>query len=510
LRPLRTLASSLALSLVACGPSHHTKVSDRPAPLVADKTDSGIAFQHLADASQLIADRNWPKALAVLQAIVDAKSFSKLDRDSQYKILTISGKTALNHGPPQLAYGYLVRVTSMPQADFDDWFARLRAAEILGNNADTVGTLTIVLRRWPDRVRYLNDDWIFHIIGEAKELGSGAALPLLQSLYEAHWKQKWDIEPSALWRDLALDLVERGQSSEASAVAAHVTDPYILIAMRTDRRFDALVAATPGRFDIVAAADRAIEALQAASEGAPRSLELKWRVIKALMTRQHYDAALAASDSVLLDIRSTNAPEKLYEDFADQRSMFLEFRATALERLERWDEAVAQMSAASTLHEKYSGNVDQIIDLGVLYCELGRPNDGLSAIGRLIAKTSAFGTMLLEDVRLDAAVQLGDSKQVARSLDYMRAHRADAPSAYEDALVIANQVDRAAAELIRQLLDKDQRQQALLSVQVFLPAPDTPRDMELEARRRAMINRRDVQAAIKKVGRVESYGVGPE
>jgi hypothetical protein len=233
-------------------------------------------------------------------------------------------------------------------------------------------------------------------------------------------------------------------------------------------------------------------------------------VIEALLSRQHYDAALAASDSVLLDIRSTNFPEKLYEDFADQRSIFLDFRATALERLGRWDEAVAQMSAASLLHEKYGGNVDQIIELGDLYCELGRPNDGLSAIGTLVAKTSAFGTMQLEHVRLDAAIQLGDSKQVARSLDYMRAHRADAPYVYEDALLIANHVDRAAAELITQLLDKDQRQQALLSVQVFLPMPDTPRGIELEARRRAMINRSDVQAAIQKVGRVESYRLGSE
>lgn len=501
----RLVALTLVLNLVACAPGNPTRWGDRPAPVAADKPASDTASQQLADANQLLADGDWPKALSALKSIVDSKSFSELNDDLQYRVLVISGRTALDHGPPQLAYGYLIRVTSMRQATDADWYARLRAADKLENRTGTISALTTLIQRWPDRAGQLNDDYIFRMVSVAKQLRDGSELPLLQSLYDAHWKQKWDIEPSSSWRDLSLGLLEKGQFRQANAVAAHVTDPYILIAMRADRRFDAVVAANPAQFDIVAAADREIKAFQAASETTPRSLELKWRLIGALLSRQRYDAALAASDSVLSDIRSTNFPERLFEHFADQRSTFLEFRAIVLERLERWDEAVAQMSSASLLTEKYSGNVDQIINLGALYCELRRPNDCLSAIGKLTAKTSAFGVMRLEDVRLDAAMQLGDTKQVARSLSYMRAHRADAPQAYEDALLTANHVDREAAELIRELLDKDERQDALLSVQMFAPTPDTPRDMELEARRRAMINRPGVQAAIQKVGRVESY-----
>jgi hypothetical protein len=480
-------------------------MADRSASVVAGKAASDVASQQLADARQLLADKDWPKALSALRSIIDSKSFSKLDSDIQYQVLMISGRTALDHGPPALAFGYLVRVTSMRQATDSDWYERLRAAGKLENKAATVSALTVLVQRWPDRARQLNDDYILRMLKVAKQLGDGSALPLLQSLYDAHWKQKWEIEPSSSWRDLALGLLEKGQFSRANAVAAHVTDPYVLIAMRADRRFDALVAANPAQFDIVAAADRAIEVFQAASEAAPRSLELKWRLVGALLSRRHYEAALAASDSVLFDIRATNFPERLYDDFADQRSTFLELRATALQRLERWDEAVAQMSAASLLHEKYSGNVDQIINLGILYCSLERPNDGLSAIAKLAAKTSAFGDMHLEYVRLDAAIQMRDTKQVTQSLNYMRAHRADAPYMYEYALLTAIHLGPAATELIRQLLDKDERQGALLGVQIFAPTPDTSRDIEIEARRRAVINRPDVQAAIQKVGRVDSY-----
>ena len=157
------------------------------------------------------------------------------------------------------------------------------------------------------------------------------------------------------------------------------------------------------------------------------------------------------------------------------------------------------------MNEKYSGNVDQLINLGDLYCSLERPRDALAAIGSLVAPTSPFGAVQLEFVRLEAAEQLRDTQQIRRSLDYVRAHRADAPSTYVYSLILVSQLDQAARVFIAQLLDKDQRQAALLSVQVFAPVPGTPRDTELEARRRTMVARPDVQAVIQKVGRVESY-----
>jgi hypothetical protein len=365
----------------------------------------------------------------------------------------------------------------------------------------------VMMQRWPDRSGKLNPDYILSVVNEAKQLPNGAALPLLQALYGAHWKLKWEIEPSTAWRDLTLLLLDKARLAEAHEVASHVTDVYVLIAMRADRRLDAVIAANPAQFDIKAATGREFQARQAAADKTPQSLELKTWVINSLLRQQHYEAALAASDSVVLDIRSTNYPEKLYDDYDETRSWFLDLRATALERVGRWDEAVAQLTAASLLSEKYTGNVDQLINLGDLYCELERPRDALATIGSMVAPTSPFGAMQLESVRLEAAEQLRDTQQVRRSLDYVRAHRADAPSTYVDSLIVANQLDQAARVLIAQLLDKDQRQAALLSVQGFAPIPGTPRDMTLAARRRAVIARPDVRAAIDKVGRVDSYRV---
>jgi tetratricopeptide (TPR) repeat protein len=189
---------------------------------------------------------------------------------------------------------------------------------------------------------------------------------------------------------------------------------------------------------------------------------------------------------------------------------FLNERATALERVGRWDEAVAQLTAASRLSENNGGNVSQVINLGGLYCDLGRPNDALAAIGGVGANISPWGAMEKEGVRFDAAVQMGDSKQAERSLQYLREHREDALPAYQDALIIANRLDEAAQILVDRLLDPDQRVAALASVQSYAQAPSTPRVEDLRARRKAMIARREVQAAILKVGRVEKFNLEAE
>lgn len=453
---------------------------------------------------KLVDDKNWPPALAAMQSIIELKTFNSLPADFRYTVLSTAGRVATDHGSPALAYGYLGRVIDMPQADFADWVARLRMSDKLGHEAAAVSALTMLVQRWPERSGKFDSDYILKELDEARKLPNGAELKLLEALYAAHWKVKWDIEPSSTWRDLSLLLLDKDRPAEAKDVAGHVTDVYVLIAMRADRRFDAVVAANPAHFDIEAAAEREFHALQAAADKTPQSLQLESWVIDSLLRRQHYEAALAASDSILTDIQSTNDPAKLFEDFDEEHSWFLNLRSTALQRVGRWDEGLAQLIDASRLMEKYGGNVDQLINLGDLYCSLGRPNDALSAIGSVTARMSPFGAMQMEEVRIDAAQQLGDVKQVERSLKYLRIHRADAPNAYEGALIIVNQLDRAAHELAEELRNSDERQDALLSIQDFAPTPETPRDMDFDARYRKVIANPEVQAEIRKVGRVES------
>jgi hypothetical protein len=497
----------LMLNLAACAAGNFSKPADYQVVAAAPGNASGLATvrQQLVDALTLVADQKYTQGETALQAVIDANTFSSLSADDRYQALSTAGKVGIEHGPLKPGYDYMVRAVAMPQADYEDRLLQLGAANKLGYAADAVAGLTALAQRWPDRVNSLNSNYIFNVLHQARQFGPDSALPLYRALYTAHWKGKWGEELSGVWRQFVLLLLEDAQPAEAIDASARVTDVYNLIDMRADRRFDAVVAANPARFDIDAAADRELREMQSLSESSPKSLSLKMNVINHLRHQQHYAAALAASDSLIVELRSTIYPEKLYADYGEQNNWFLDERAAVLQRVDRWDDAVAQLSAAGALPEGNVGNVSQLINLGDLYCRLGQPKDALAAVGRLVAHPSPFGVMQMEQVRLDAAVQLQDSKEAARSLQYLREHRSDDPAAYQYALIIVNQIDSAAQVLIARLLDPEQRTKALASAQSYAEPPATPRDMELRARWRAMIARQDVQAAIEKVGRIESY-----
>jgi hypothetical protein len=121
------------------------------------------------------------------------------------------------------------------------------------------------------------------------------------------------------------------------------------------------------------------------------------------------------------------------------------------------------------------------------------------------SRTSAYGAMQVEAIGLQSAVQLGDRAQASRSMKYLSSHYADAPRAYLYALMVAKQLDQAARYLITELEDKELRQSILPDIQEYLPTPGTKAELEIEARWRSVIARKEVQAAIHKVGRVESY-----
>jgi tetratricopeptide (TPR) repeat protein len=278
----------------------------------------------------------------------------------------------------------------------------------------------------------------------------------------------------------------------------------VLIAMRSDRRFDAVIAAHPRQFDIESEAAHEFHELQIASEMLPRSLRLKVLVIRALRHRQHYSAALAAADTVLLELRSTNYPEKLYDDYFAQYNGLLSERAAALKRLGRWDDAVEQLATASRVFEKYGASVSPAIKLANLYCALGRPTDALAAI-EYAGAVSPFGAMQLESARLEAAVQLNDQQKAKRSLEYLHIHAEDAPVTYLQALVVVNRLEEAAAFMIGQLQAPARRQEVLLQVQNFESYPMPEWSIRNQARWREVVEKKYVQAAINRVGRVESY-----
>jgi hypothetical protein len=476
-----------------------------PAASTAAASTAATASRRLDDALRLISQKQFDVGLPALRAVIDAHSFASLPADDRYRALRAAGRAemALQRWP--LAKDYMARVAAMPQATADDPLALMSIGAQLRDQSTVVAALTALARRWPEHLGDIDEDYLTSTLRTADRLPRGTALALLQALYAANFKLKWDIEPSDSWRELTLLLAEQGRVAEAVEVSARITDPQVLIDMRADRRFDAVVAAHPERFDAAAAASREIRALQSKDEAAGNSLRVKTLLMAALMRRRHAAAALAIADEATAEISDTNYPERRYLDYLAEYGGLLSERAFALLDLGLWDEAVAQLTAAAREFEHDRDNVGAAIALAQIECDLARPKEARSVLDQVASGLSPYGTMQLQGVRLDVATQEGDAAQVKRSLGYLGAHRKDAPLTYLSALIISGQLDRAAQELRRQLADPAARQEALGVVQTYALEPATPRDLQMRARWQSVLAREDVQKAIEKVGRTDSY-----
>ena len=486
--------------LAACA-SHPQKPANGVAEaLSADRASELAAEQQRLRDIIVLAGKHYGRGLAELRDVIAAPAFESLAIDDQFQALTLAAAAAIP-AETTLAHGYIDRAIALPGIGFEDQLTTLRMTVDSGYAAAAIKSLTSLARQWPDRLASLDNRLILRALSLADHVARGDRFLVLQSLYAAHWKVEWDIEPSVYWRDLALLLLEQGSLRQAIDVSTHVTEPYVLIAMRADRRFDAVVGAHPDQFDAEAAAEREVKISQSLSDEHPQSLALKARAMEALLHEQHYAAMLAASDSAVQAILSTNFPDKLYGDYVEEHGSYFYLRSVALQREGRWDEAEAQLVAAG--HE---GDVNQLINLAYFYCALDRPSDALAVISTLgPARTSPYGAMHVEAVKLQSAVQLGDRTQQTRSMQYLSTHYADAPRTYLYALIVAKELDQAARYVITELNDKELRQSTLLDIQEYLPTPGSEAELEIEAQWRSVIARKEVQAAIHRVGRIESY-----
>ncbi|HEY1284027.1 MAG TPA: tetratricopeptide repeat protein, partial [Steroidobacteraceae bacterium] len=335
--------------------------------------------------------------------------------------------------------------------------------------------------------------------------------PLLEALYSAGWKLEYGFEPSEAWADLARMLLERQQTDRAVAVAERVTAPRTLLALRVDKRFDALVSAHPERFDVDAAVRREIGVIEKLSAESPRSLQLRYELIFSVVEAGQYRRALKMADDVLAGERG--APfESRYDDSAEFANWILDARAHALLGLGKWTEAQRYFEQAAAHPEEGRPNVSNAINLAMLHAQFGRSRQALDALGPMVLDdkgVSPYGGMQIQHVLLLASLASHDKVGTQSALDFMRDNQLDSLATFQTALVSANALDEAAGLMVRRLKDPALRADALAEVQDYRMPPMTPAERTLEQHWRELMARSDVKETIEKVGRVERFSIPP-
>ena len=321
---------------------------------------------------------------------------------------------------------------------------------------------------------------------------------MLEALYEAEWTYG-GVVPTHAWAQLALMRAGKGDVEGARAALDDAVSPTVATWVRSDRRFDALVAPDDPRFDPLHAAGVEIARLRATVAERPTSLDPLRELGHALLLVGRNEETLALAGEAL-------ANASRFGDDAGDLHWMLNQRAIALRRLGRDADALAALTEAATMEESGRPNVSQALNLGSLLVDMERPREALAAIAR-VDGMSDYGLLVQSAVRLRAYRQLGLEDDAAVWFGRIRDGREDGPRIWLDALVLTGDADAAADWLATLLADPDRRATALDWCQDYLRSEPLPGLVpELEARR-ALLARADVQAAVEAVGRCGAPGI---
>ncbi len=484
-------------------------IANVPTLILPDQVAAVQALNKQIDgAIEKVNAKEWAAASAQLQEVIDAPAFQNLPAERRHALLTTAGGVAVELEDFKLAQTDSVQACAFPDALAVDWQLRLYASSGLSDFHDAAIALTRIGKQWPAALTDVKDDLIFRILEESRKPAPNAkeTFDLMEALYDAKWKIDGAFEPSSVWRDFALDLLARGRAGEAKQVSLRVTDPTILISMRVDRRFDAIVNSTPEHFNIDKAVVANIGSLREIIAKSPRNMRYVVYLTYALLKARRDDEVLALTAQVTTAVNDHRRDKSPYDDIKDNLVWVLNNRALALGSLGRRDEELELLIRAARQPEHGESNVSQAINLGEFYCDLQRPKDALFAIVD-VRDTSPYGRMQLEAVRHCASRQLSDTDAEAAALAYLREHQADSPRTYQSALIVAGDLDAAAALVIERLNDPTMRSDALVEIQNYRDPQDLPWVARFRERLDIVLHREDVRRAIAKVGRIEAFNL---
>jgi hypothetical protein len=477
-----------------------------PPAAAAKPAAASVLRPELQQSLALMESGQWAQADALLRDLLGAEKFQQMNPHEQHMTLVLGTEAALSVREPERALSLVQAACAMNESDSSDWLLRVSAALSAHDTKEAVFALTTYAQRWPKQLAQAQEHELLEMT--LADLDSIDSEPDRYQLLSALHRVAFASEPaaaSAWWRELALLQLARGEHASALQTLARATDPYVVISIRADKRFDPLREELGERLTVAAAAQQSIEAALSATQRNPTRLQPMVRLAELLVASLRLPPALQVTDTAIE--RQDLQGRKAWSDYEGQYSFILSLRAEALYELGRYPAAVTQLETASRL-KLLGGNMSAFIELAGLYNQLGRPRDARETLQRGSTEDATrYGVMQFQKQILWAAVLLHEQHEAERALAFLRDHRDDAPDAYQEALLITDRPDEGATLLISRLADAKRRSAALLAVQYYADEAAPPRVLQIQRRWRALLNRHDVQQAIARVGRVERYAL---
>jgi tetratricopeptide (TPR) repeat protein len=493
----RVLVALFALALAGCAAAPADIPAVQPSPLEVK----------LEQARQLGVKKDYRAADQMLDGVLSHPDFPKLSEETRGYALNLAGAVALDLGNPAKALLLLRQASGMAGRDTAQvWRDRLRAAYEFYDYAESANTLVTIARRWPETLGEIPTDVIYEIVRSAAkpEFPVETRFRLLQALYDANWRTNLGFEPDWVWHSLAVMQLEAGDAPKAAATLQRVMEPWSIVKIRVDRRFDALPLDREVALDVFRALQSYVAKARDVAAAHPKSLEALMELTYALLSAKQFDEVLAITEPFAADLPPDSPLASGYEDWDEQIGWVVDYRARALRATGRMSEALPLMRRNAKRPEKGAANTSQVIDLARVLVAQGQPREALDTIA-LVGETTPYGRMRVEGVRLRAALALKDKALAEQALKYLREHEVDAPATLQAALVETGRHDEAAKLLAQRLADPLRRGDALEGLQDYYEPPATKVVQQWRKQWKVFMARRDVRAAIDKVGRIERY-----
>lgn len=479
---------------------------DQPSPLEQGPQQSAMQrYIEQANAALQAADQaseeDAAATLAALSAVIDDPLYGMLTKEGQRMLVSAKALATWQQGRLENARDLYVQATKIDGNEPDDWYRLAILERHLGDTPRSARYMTALVHRWPDRANNL-DRSLLNAYAYRPEGNPPWRTELMQALFDAGWDDSGNGVDS-IWHQLALAYLDQGDPAAAAKVVERIVDPLIIIRMRSDKRFDAVAASLNKLPAPQEAAEQRITELRRLIKVSPKRVDLISSLGTQLLVAGRNQEALVLADTTLAAIAADPASFPNLE----HKNWVMNDRASALRRLGRLDEALAELDSASRMDESGRPNVSQVLNLASLYCSAGRPKEALRAVERVKSGMSGYGRMVLSAVQHHAALQTGDRRAASEALGYLLAHRKESEAIVLEALLIEGRVDDAAQSLIGQFADPSKRDDALRFVQEFKSPPELAGDQAFSIHRSELLARDDVKAAVAQVGRMGAHEV---
>lgn len=443
-----------------------------------------------------------------MRLVLASPVFARLEAKDQHDAWSIIGWADLQNDKPDEAIAMFRLACGSKFGNPFDWIKRAQAAESLHYDAESVGSLTLVAQKAPASLTLLRSYVIYDTADRSAALSDAAVIAFVGALHAAHWQAENRYEaPDRIWLLLARAYLDQGNVKAAADAMTEVTHTASLIAARSEKLFDPVVAMNPDKYDIAKATARNIAQYRQWAQEDGNKLEAVQFLANALIYADQPDEALVLMDAAQNRIKAADSGVPPYTDMKDELNWLLDARATALWDVGRTQESLAAMAGGAQQLEDGQQNASQRLNLAQYYGLAGKPREALDAVATLsLDHVSPYGGMVLASVRACAYAQLNDADNLRQQMIYVHAHSDAAPGIAFETFICAGDLDSAAAAITEQIQDPKTRSSMLVKLQNYATARGaTPIEREYETRLIEVRDRPDVRKAIDALGHIGTY-----